>query len=210
MKRVSPRPQGGSASARTSATSFWSSSPSCGSTATCRTTSSAAGAAAASATTRRRRTLPWRPSRPRPRWRPSSTRRLAWSSRRAPGSTLYRRRSSASTCPTRGTCGPRWRTPWFYRLVTCRHHERLLLSDGGREGEGLTRLKGHACPYIHRCSPPLDLPDVDGPSRSWGDHLEGPSGFSRSHRRRRKAPLQTTITNMALCKKRKKALLRRL
>lgn len=87
--------QGGLASARTSATSCWSSSPSCGSTATSPTTSSAA------TTPKRPKIFPLQSRLPRSL--PCSTRRLAWWSLRARGSTSSRRPNSASTCRIKHT-----------------------------------------------------------------------------------------------------------
>lgn len=89
--------QGGLASARTSATSCWSSSPSCGSTATSPTTSSAA------TTPKRPKIFPLQSRLPRSL--PCSTRRLAWWSLRARGSTSSRRPNSASTCRIKHTRG---------------------------------------------------------------------------------------------------------
>lgn len=87
------------ASARTSATFCWSSSPSCESTATSLTTSNAA------TTPRPPRT---RPSRSRhPRSPPCSTKKAASSSRRVPANISSRHPNSASTCPTSRARTPR-------------------------------------------------------------------------------------------------------
>lgn len=142
--------QGGLASARTSATSCWSSSPSCGSTATSPTTSSAA-------TTPKRPKIFLLRSRP-PRSLPCSTRRLAWWSLRARGSTSSRRPNSASTCQikrTRGRSGSglppgqtsRGRCVWF--LTCCSEGFGLLLVLLKPRLQGLTQGTGQTDRSCH-------------------------------------------------------------
>lgn len=92
--------QGGLASVRTSVTSCWSSSPSCGNMVMCPTTSSAA------MTPRRLRI--YRHLSRHQRSLPCSIRKLAWWSHRAPGNTLSRPLNCVLTCLTKHTSEIKW------------------------------------------------------------------------------------------------------
>lgn len=110
--------QGGLAFGRTSATSCWSSSPSCESTATCPTTSNAA------TTLRRPRICP---SLSRlQRSPPCSIRRLAWWSHRALGNTLSRLLNSASTCLTNSVSQLMWKGLLYWCVQS---HEAKTAED---------------------------------------------------------------------------------